>query len=55
MRESDYHKDCVAVHPQEPYHRRARFELHKYVGELEIFFRWGVPCDAHVARRALFL
>ena len=26
-----YHTDCGVEHPHEPYHRRARFELHKCV------------------------
>lgn len=31
QQEKGYHSDCAAVHPNEPYHRRARFELHKCV------------------------
>ena len=26
---SDFHTDCQTVHPTEPHHKRARFELHK--------------------------
>lgn len=42
--EYQYHGDCAAVHPTEPYHRRARFELHKYVMRLSFEEGASVAC-----------